>query len=122
MRNKKHLTTKQIATFKTRLQVIVEEKTKELEAVKNEIISCKSKGNEIPDATLKKQRTIEGIITASKASLEQIEKKVFGYDIHTHAPIPLNILDKSPYIKVSDAKIPRVTCLSGSRPRAYGHV
>ena len=122
MSNKKHLTPKQIATFKTRLQGIVEEKTKELEVVKNEITSCRSEGNKIPETTLKKQRDIERIITASNVSLEQIEKKVFGYDIHTNAPIPFHILDDTPYIKVADAKIPRVTCLSGSRPRAYGHV
>jgi RNA polymerase-binding transcription factor DksA len=116
-----HLSKKEIQECKNSLNRILEENSTILKEVEKDIKTLRAANQPIPEELVRKQTKIQGIVSASIKSLEQIENGTFAIDIHNGQQIPFSILKKVPYIKVNNGNATRFTGSTGLRARAYGH-
>ena len=117
-----HLSKKQINICKEKLEFILVDQTLLLKDVDKKITNLKNAREPIPE-TLEKQKTkLEGILSATRKSFEQMEQGTYGIDIGDQKPIPFSLLEQVPYLKVNRRPVsPAVTCKSGAADHAYGN-
>jgi RNA polymerase-binding transcription factor DksA len=110
-----HLSPEEIQEMKGLLETQLAEKNSLLLPLQAQVKNLMSLGHKVDDELIKQKNQCENKIISVTKSLELIENKRYGFDIHTGEPISIAKLRNMPDLKVNNGPTPRpVTSFAGS--------